>query len=92
MRCGDTTTLILRENLQNNEKPPKVVLKVMDNCVGQNKTQTTLMFNSMLSLLLYYQVANLCLFTVHYHINASQTTALCKKSLVKKDLYICLTR
>ena len=79
-------TRILREYLQNNKKPPKLALKVMDNCVGQNKSQTTLMFDCMLCLLRYDQVANLYLLPGQYH--ADQTTALCKESLAKKDLYV----
>ena len=42
----------------------------------------------MLCLLLYNQVANLYLLPGHSHMKANQMTALCKKSLAKKDLYI----
>ena len=87
---GGDTTLVSWENIYRilNEKPPKLALEVMDTCVGQNKNQTTIMFDSMLSLLLYHQVANLYLPTGHSHMKADQTTALCKKSLAKNDLYI----
>ena len=60
----------------------------LDNCVGQNKSQCTLMFDALLSLLLYERVANFYLLPGHSHMRPDQVTSLCKNALKKKNLFI----
>ena len=67
---------------------PTAVIKVMDNCVGQNKSHVTLMFDCLLSILLYERVANLYLIPGHSHMKADQVVAHCKNALNRKNLFV----
>lgn len=79
----------LLNKLQNEGKePPKMLICVRDNCVGQNKSNVTMMFDCMLSLLLYERVACFYLLPGHSHMRPDQVISLCKRSLLKKDLFL----
>jgi hypothetical protein len=66
----------------------KMLLKVMDNCCAQNKSNATFMFDALQSILLYERVCNFYLLPGHSHMRPDQVTALCKNSLKRKDLYV----
>ncbi|XP_041454613.1 uncharacterized protein LOC121407545 [Lytechinus variegatus] len=78
----------LQNLLQKGISPPTMAIKVLDNCVGQNKSQCTLMFDCLLSLLLYDRVANFYLLPGHSHMKPDQVVSSCKRALNKKNLYI----
>ena len=63
-------------------------VKVLDNCVGQNKSNTMHKF-SMLSSLLYYPdgVTDIYFRVGHSHNTSDLKTAHAKKALEKKNLY-----
>ena len=64
-------------------------VKVMDNCVGQNKSQATLMFDCLLGLLLYKRVADFYLLPQgHSHMKPDQVTSSCKQALRRKNLFV----
>lgn len=81
------TSLIL-DLIRNGKETPTMAIKVMDNCVGQNKSQTTHMFDCLLSILLYNRVADFYLLPGHSHMKPDQVTANCKKPLNRKDLFV----
>ena len=81
-------TRLIQQILNLGNIAPEMVIKVMDNCSGQNKSNITSMFDCLLSVLLYKRVANFYLLPGHSHMRADQVVGLCKKSLNKKDLFI----
>ena len=79
----------LLQMLIDSKKPlPKMALKIMDNCSGQNKSVTTVLFDALLSLLLYDRVGNFYLMPGHSHMRPDRVTAWCKNSLKRKDLFL----
>ena len=74
--------------LSSGRQTPSMIIKCMDNCVGQNKSQVTMMFDCLLSLILYERVANFFLLPGHSHMRADQLVSLSKRALNKKDLFI----
>ena len=81
--CG-----LIRDILSSGQQPPQMIIKVMENCAAQNKSNTTAMFDSLLSLVLYDRVANFYLLPGHSHMRADQVVGLCKKALKRKDLFL----
>jgi hypothetical protein len=69
-------------------KRPSVSVSVLDNCVGQNKSNITMKFNAMLSLLFYDKVVLLYLISGHSHMIADRVVAWIKGSL-KNGNYYC---
>ena len=84
--CGLTRDIL--SSGQHHNKPPQMIIKVMDNCAAQNKSNTTAMFDSLLSLVLYDRVANFYLLPGHSHMRADQVVGLCKKALKRKDMFL----
>ena len=75
-------------NMQQQSNPPKMLITVRDNCVGQNKSQVTMMMDCLLSMLFYDRVATFYLVPGHSHMRCDQVIGLCKRSLNKKDLFL----
>ena len=70
------------------DRVPKLVIKVMDNCVGQNKSQLTMLFDAFCSLVLFERVADFYLIPGHSHMRPDNVTGLCKIALKKKNLFL----
>ncbi|KAI3631056.1 hypothetical protein MIR68_010546 [Amoeboaphelidium protococcarum] len=64
------------------------LLCIMDNCVGQNKSQVTMRFAAMLSIILYKRVALLFLQPGHSHMMADRAVAWMKSKIRNKNLYV----
>jgi hypothetical protein len=78
------------QKLSTKEEPtrlPTILVKVMDNCVGQNKSHTTFMFDAMLSCLVFDRVADLYLISGHSHMRPDRTTGHCKKAMKGQNIY-----
>ena len=74
--------------MENKENIPTAECKVLDNCVGQNKSNTTHKFSMMNSLLLFQDGVTDIYFRVgHSHNQSDMKTAHAKKALAKKNLY-----
>ena len=73
---------------ENRDSPPRAECKVLDNCVGQNKSNTTHKFSMLLSLLIFPDGVKDIYFKVgHSHNQSDMKTAHAKKALSKKNLY-----
>ena len=73
---------------ENRDSPPRAECKVLDNCVGQNKSNTTHKFSMLLSLLIFPEGVKDIYFKVgHSHNQSDMKTAHAKKALIKKNLY-----
>ena len=73
---------------ENRDSPPRAECKVLDNCVGQNKSNTTHKFSMLLSLLIFPDGVKDIYFKVgHSHNQSDMKTAHAKKALAKKNLY-----
>ena len=68
-------------------KVPKLSLSLLDNCVGQNKSQCTMMFAALLSILLYETVALLYFLPGHTHMIPDRVVGYCKRSIKGLNLY-----
>jgi hypothetical protein len=74
--------------LENQNNIPKAECKVLDNCVGQNKSNTTHKFSMLTSLLLFPEGVTDIYFKVgHSHNQSDQKTGLAVKAMSKKNLY-----
>ena len=74
--------------LKNKENPPSSECKVLDNCVGQNKSNTTHKFSMLCNLLVFPDGVTDIYFRVgHSHNQSDMKTAHAKKALTKKNLY-----
>mmetsp|Transcript_11603 Transcript_11603/g.25837 ORF Transcript_11603/g.25837 Transcript_11603/m.25837 type:complete len:367 (-) Transcript_11603:86-1186(-) len=69
------------------EERPKISLSILDNCVGQNKSNTVMKFNALLSILFYVKVALLFLVPGHSHMLPDRVVAWMKGSIRGKNLY-----
>ena len=74
--------------IKNADRIPALAIKVMDNCVGQNKSQLTMLFDALCSLLLFERVADFFLIPGHSHMRPDNVTGLCKMALKKKNLFL----
>ena len=84
LRWNNTKQFINR----NPANPPTAECKVMDNCVGQNKSNTTHKFSMFTSILLYPDGVTDIYFRVgHSHNLSDMKTAHANKGLAKKNLY-----
>ena len=81
-------TDLIKKRCDEGKPIPKLMIAIRDNCVGQKKSQQTMMFDALLSLLFYERVAVFFLLPGHSHMRADQVVSLCKRSLHKKDLFI----
>ncbi|XP_078725585.1 LOW QUALITY PROTEIN: uncharacterized protein LOC144942661 [Lampetra fluviatilis] len=66
---------------------PSTLLVILDNCVGQNKSQLAMMFFAMLSLLLCSKVILLYLIPGHSHNQADRVVAWCRNAMKGKNFY-----
>jgi hypothetical protein len=66
---------------------PQVLLQILDNCVGQNKSRVVFMFHAMLSLVFYKKVVLLFLLPGHSHNAADRVVSWCKQKLKGVNLY-----
>ena len=68
---------------------PTVLFEVLDNNVGQNKSQVVFMFFALLSMTLYSEgVVLLFLVAGHSHMAPDRTVSWLRKSLQKKNVYL----
>lgn len=67
--------------------PVKHIVQVMDNCVGQNKSASTFLFEALLSILLYESVTCMFLLPGHSHMRADTVVANAKKPLRRQNIY-----
>ena len=74
--------------IENKDNLPTAEFKIMDNCVGQNKSNTTHQFSMLVSILLYPDGVNDVYFRVgHSHNTSDMKTAHANKAMAKKNLY-----
>lgn len=66
---------------------PDCSLSILDNCVGQNKSNVVMKFNAMLSLLFYKKVVLLFLIPGHSHMIADRVIAWCRAAIRGFNLY-----
>ncbi len=77
--------LRLRQECAN--RLPKMLLLILDNCVGPNKSKVIFMFYALLSLLFYDKVALLFLIPGHSHNQADRVVAWCRNKMRAQNLY-----
>ena len=84
LRWDDTKQFII----ENKDDPPTAECKILDNCVGQNKSNTTHKFSMLTSILLYPDGVTDVYFRVgHSHNSSDMKTAHANKAMAKKNLY-----
>ena len=84
LRWNETAEFILKEK----DKPPTAECKILDNCVGQNKSNTTHKFSMLSSILVYPDGVTDVYFRVgHSHNTSDMKTAHANKAMAKKNLY-----
>ena len=84
LRWNETAEFILKEK----DKPPTAECKILDNCVGQNKSNTTHKFSMLSSILIYPDGVTDVYFRVgHSHNTSDMKTAHANKAMAKKNLY-----
>ena len=66
---------------------PKLCMILLDNCVGQNKSQVVMKFMSLLSILFYETVALMFFLPGHTHMVADRVVANCKNAIKNLNLY-----
>ncbi len=64
-----------------------MLLLILDNCVGQNKSKVVFMFYVLLSLMFYDKVALLFLILGHSHNQADRVVAWCRNKMRAQNLY-----
>ena len=74
--------------IETKENLPSSECKILDNCVGQNKSNTTHKFSMLISLILFRDgVTDLYFRVGHSHNASDMKTSHAKKALAKKNLY-----
>ena len=71
-----------------NDPPPKFAVKVMDNFVGQNKSNLTMLFDAFTSLIFFERVANFYLIPGHSNMRSDNVTRFCKMALQRQNLFL----
>ena len=66
---------------------PKLSMSLLDNCVGQNKSQVVMKFLCMLSILFYETVACLYFLPGHTHMQPDRIVAYCKHAIKGLNLF-----
>ena len=61
--------------LEENRTPPEVYVSIRDNCIGQNKSNVTMLFDCWLSLSFYKRVMLVFLLPGHSHMIADRVVA-----------------
>jgi len=67
---------------------PDTLFLIMDNCVGQNKSQVVFKFFCFLSLTFFKRVACQFLITGHFHMAPDRVTSNAKSAIGIQDLYL----
>ena len=65
----------------------KLCMSLLDNCVGQNKSQVVMQFYCMLSIIFYDKVALLFFLPGHSHMIPDRVVAYCKCAIKNLNLY-----
>ena len=76
-----------REQFQEHGVTPQLCMSLLDNCVGQNKSQLVMKFNCLLSLLFYDHVALLYFLPKHCHMIPDRVVAHCKIAIKGFNLF-----
>lgn len=76
-----------RDRYKRSAKKPKFSVSILDNCVGQNKSNLVMKFNALLSLLFYEKVVLLYLISGHSHMIADRVVSMLKKSIYNRNIY-----
>ena len=66
---------------------PRLCMSLLDNCVGQNKSQLVMKFMCLLSICFYEQVALLYFLPGHSHMVPDRVVAHCKNAIKGLNLY-----
>lgn len=66
---------------------PAYLINILDNCVGQNKSNTVLKFFALVSLLLFEKVVLLYLIPGHSHMKADRVVAWCKGMIRGRNMF-----
>jgi hypothetical protein len=77
----------MKELLRAGKEPPSMLLRVTDNCVGQNNSEETMAFDALLSLLFYKRIGHLFLLSGHSHMKPDATTSHVKARIRKKNVW-----
>ena len=72
---------------QQGRTPPKILVLVLDNCVGQNKSQVVMQFFALLSILFYEKVVCIYLIPGHSHNTADRIVAWCRNAMKGKNFF-----
>ena len=80
--------LIFHLNKRAERTAPKISISIAENCVGQNKSQTVMKFNCMLSVLFYDELYVSFLKSGHSHMAPDRVWAWCKNSMKEKNIYM----
>ena len=84
LRWNETKEFIIKKK----DNPPSAECKVLDNCVGQNKSNTTHKFSMLSSIIIYPDGVTDVYFRVgHSHNTSDMKTAHANKAMSKKNLY-----
>ena len=75
------------EHFTTNGTIPTLTMSLLDNCVGQNKSQHVMMFASLLSLLFYDTVAYMYFLPGHTHMHPDRVVGWCKQVIRGLNLY-----
>jgi hypothetical protein len=73
--CSLRLLFHLRLRKKRANRSPKMLLLILDNCVGQNKSKVVFMFYALLSLLFYDKAALLFLIPGHSHNQTDRVVA-----------------
>lgn len=79
--------IMQRDRYNDAAKKPSVSISILDNCIGQNKSNLVMKFNAMLSLLFYSKVVLLYLISGHSHMIADRIVAWIKAAIRGKNIY-----
>jgi hypothetical protein len=85
--CSFRLLLHFRLRQERADRLPKMLLLILDNCIGQNKSKVVFMFYAPLSFLFYDKVALLFLIPSHSHNQADCVIAWCRNKMCAQNLY-----
>ena len=66
---------------------PKLCMSLLDNCVGQNKSNVVMKFMALLSIFFYETVALMYFLPDHTHMLPDRVVANCKTAIKGLNLY-----
>ena len=74
--------------LREGRTQPELYISIRDNCVGQNKSNVTLQFDSFMAQSFYERVMVIYLIPGHSHMLPDRVVAWAKRALYKKNIYL----